>query len=156
MGLFGSNKNQNPGPTPPPVSNANKYTVENVHGLLNEIGLMRLSVIDTQVKLRVSTIAWETPRYMARESGGGTPAGRIVAELQEALQMIKNVLLKYVDIQNNFDAYAVKGNALEAMDGAAASLQAFALRMEDTSSAGGASDLMGFNVDIKVLSTYFN
>lgn len=151
MGLF--DRNGKP-PAPPPVASANKYTVGNVQELLDAIGLMRLRVKGARMKLLVSQVAWETQKYLDRNFTPGPPPGRVVAELQEQLTMIKNVVTTYMAIQNDPDAYASKGDVGELLENGRESLQKF-VEVTATSN-GGAPDITGYVVDTKILSTHFN
>jgi hypothetical protein len=154
MGLF---DRKGPGPTPPPAApNANKYSVQNVQTLLNEIGLLRLGVNDAQMKLFVTSVAWNTMKYINRKSNGGQPSGGLVAEVQEQLGMLKNVVNTYIDIQNNPDSYTARGSIPDLLEQGVQSLRQFSEKLEDTSSSGNSSDITGYIVDTKILSTHFN
>lgn len=151
MGLF--DRNGKP-PTPPVTASANKYTVVNVQELLDEIGLMRLRVRSARMKLLVSQVSWETQKYLDRNFTPGPPPGRVVAELQEQLTMVKNVVTTYIAIQDDPDTYAARGNVVELLENGRESLRKF---VEVTASSnGGAPDITGYVVDTKILSTHFN
>lgn len=148
MNLFDRNKP----PVPPPAATANKYTVGNVENLLDEIGLMRLRVKGARMKLLVSAVAWETQKYLDRNFTPGPPPGRVVAELQEQLTMVKNVVTTYIAIQNDPDAYAAKGDVGELLGKGRESLRTYL----KATTADSVPDITGYVVDTKVLSTHFN
>lgn len=165
MSLFDRNK---PPPTPAAAGPANKYTVDNIQVLLDAIGLMRLEVNSARMKVLVSAVAWETQRYLDRNFTQGPPPGRIVAELQEQLTMVKNVITTYIAIQNDPDAYAQRaaGGGHEACDAhmttAAPGSELLkkgreSLRRYIAGVTGStALDITGYVVDTKILSTHFN
>jgi hypothetical protein len=153
MGIF-DRKNQHSGPTPPPViTSGSSYTVQNIEKLLDEIGLMRLNVSDVQMKLLTTSVVWETKKYIDQKSAAnqGQLPGIDISSLQEQLQIIKNVLFKYIDVEGNPEKYG--DQATTALDQGSASLLSYVERIEASSKAGSV-DLIGFNVDTKILSTH--
>jgi hypothetical protein len=153
MGLFDRKGSV---PTPPPTPNAHKYSIQNVQTLLDEIGLLRLRVSDVQMKLLVTTITWGTMKYITRKSGNNQPSGGLVAETQEQLGMIRNVLVTYIDIQNNPESYTAHGSIPDLLQQGIESLRQFAEKLENTSSTSSSSDITGYVVDTRILSTHFN
>lgn len=149
-------RNNSPAPVPPQATQADKYTVANIERLLDEIGPMRLSIADVDTKLFVTTIAWSTTGYMNRKSNGKSPPGGLVAELQEQLSMIKNVLVKYIDIQNQPDTYTNHGDVTELLEQGKVSLRVFAEKLTNTSSSSTQPDVTGYTVDTRILTTHFN
>ena len=105
------------------------------------------------MKLTVSTIAWETPGYMSRKSTNGNLGGAAMAELQEHLQMIKSVLTKYIEIQNNPGAFAARNNPQVLMKQGLDSLQAFAQKITDTTTIATNADITGYVVDNRILNS---
>jgi hypothetical protein len=163
VSLFDRNK---PPQAPAVAGPANKYTVENIQVLLDVIGLMRLEVNSARMKVLVSAVAWETQKYLDRNFTQGPPPGRIVAELQEQLTMVKNVVTTYIEIQNNPDAYAraagggqrtrgtqtlpaVPGPQL--LENGCEALRRYLAGV----TAGDPPDITGYVVDTKILSTHF-
>ncbi len=142
---------KHPGPAPPPAPTATKYSVANIEQLLDEIGRMRLRVKRAQMKLLVSRVAWETQKYLDRNFTSGPPPGRIMAELQEQLTMVKNVVITYIAIQDNPGAYASKGDIGELLENGRESLRRYAALI----STGDTPDITGYVVDTKILSTHF-
>ena len=152
MGWF----DRKPNVVPPPAPLAANYSQEKIDQLLHEVGYLRLSVLDPDTKLVISIIAWETPSYIARKSTDGKLPGAVTAELQEQLEMIRNVIGEYVKIQNHPDAYSTTGDVGELLDKGLESLQTFASKITDTSSAATRPDVTGYVVDTRILTTHFN
>jgi hypothetical protein len=149
-------------PAPPPTSStANKYSVDNIHQLLDEIGLMRLRVKGAQMKLLVSAVAWETQKYLDRNFTPGSPPGRIVAELQEQLAMVKNVVTTYVQLQAAGDGQGARvSQATSAVPGGTELLkngrESLRRYIAGVTAGTGVPDITGYVVDTKILSTHFN
>lgn len=138
-------------PTPPASAEPpGKYTLQNVHALLDEIGQLRLRVQRAEMKLLVSQVAWGTQHYLDRCFTPGPPPGRVVAQLQEQLAMIRSIVSTYIAIQDNPDQYTAKGDIGQLLENGRASLRKYC---EAVSAEDASPDITNYVVDTTVLSS---
>jgi len=127
-----------------------KYTIDHVRDLLEQVGMTRLRVNNPRIKVALTRIAQEGEGCLSKRGSNGPPAGAEVATFQKQLETLLRVIDEYVTIQNNPDAYE---NAREFLARGQQSVQGFARQLF----RGGAgkskkADLINFKVDTQILS----
>ncbi len=127
-----------------------KYSIDHVRDLLEQVGMTRLRVNNPRIKVVLTRIAQDGESCLSKRGSNGPPGGAEVATFQKQLETVLRVIDEYVTIQNNPDAYE---DAREFLDRGQQSVQGFARQLfRGGAGASKKADLINFKVDTQILS----
>lgn len=127
-----------------------KYTVEDIQALLDEIGMLRPKVNAPRVKVLLTRIAQQGESCLIKRSHNGSPSATDVVRFQKQLEVVLRVIQQYVVIQENPNNYP---NPREELRQGYESVRNFAKQLFETSSSASSSGLIDYRVDARILST---
>lgn len=126
-----------------------RYSLEKVRALLDQVGLYRLRVIDPRLKVLLTLIAQRGEGRLMRNSVNGQLSDSDVMTFQDLLESLVRVLEKYVEIQNDpsqgQDVEELLASGLNAAEG-------FATQVLKSDAPGGQTSMTTFRVDTQILS----
>ncbi len=137
-------------PAPPPAApQVAKYTLEEAGKLLDDFGLKRVAVHDTNLKVVMSKIVWEAIPSLSK-TAGDTPNSGDIAYLLGNLRMLIRTIDDYLVIQNNPnpDAYNADGGAAFLLQQGFSSVKLYYIEMSKAGPNSG--DLSSY-----IASTYY-
>lgn len=127
-----------------------KYSIDIVRELLEQVGLARLYVDNPRIKVALTRISQEGEGCLSKRGSNGPPAGAEVATFQKQLETLLRVINEYIAIQNSPDDYE---DAREFLKRGQQSVQVFARQLfKSGTSASKKAGLTNFKVDTQILS----
>lgn len=134
---------------PAPAVKESKYTVDKVRERLQTLGLLRLRIVDPELKVFITMITWSALPYLER-IGGQNPTGAQISDVMSTLDMLIKALEGYITIQDNPAAYQSQGGAEVLMKSAHDAVFKYLLQLQSTDASSG--DLSGY----RALTEYLN
>jgi hypothetical protein len=125
-----------------------RYTLDKIRGMLDEIGGSRLQVIDPRLKVLLTLIA-QRGEDKFLENNDGAPSDAAIVSFQTNLETILRVLREYVNIQDKQSSKPKYADLLR--DGYEAVL-GFSVQLLQTDTPGGTRSHSEYAVDTKILS----
>ncbi len=127
-----------------------KYSIEKVRLLLDQVGAERLKVENARLKVSLTHIAWYGIPYLLDRETNGKPNGSQIAELQKQLESVLAVLAQYVVVQDNPHKYVNQGGATVLLSEGAEGITAFAARILNSTSQ--TASVTSYQIDAGMLA----
>jgi hypothetical protein len=137
-------------PAQPAPQPDDKYSVNRIQALLEQVGIGRLSVNDARLKVSLTQIAWYGMPYLVDNADNGKPNGSQIAKLQKQLESVLAVLAQYIVVQNNPQKYTDQGGAAALLREGAEGITAFAT--EITTSTSKSASVTSYQIDAGMLA----
>lgn len=132
-----------------PVVEQEKYSIERIQELLDQVGMLRPKVQHPHIKVFLTRIAQQGESLFVKRSHNGSPSGADIATFQKQLETILRVVEGYIEIENDPDGYPDASMYLKRGRDA---IRNFAVELFESRPSGGSASLTNFKVDTQILS----
>lgn len=144
MGWFGNDTS-----SPQTQSAPAEPSLDSVRALLDEIGQLRLQVKSPEMKVLLTTIAWNGEPCLMKQSGSETPSGAQLIRMSSGLEVALNVAKAYIQHEELVSPFDNEGGARLARELAA--VKQFASSLTQVTSSAGFAAAMNADVTTTLL-----